>query len=189
MRAGFEDLFHIPKLGTPRRHDHRRRVVTRPRPALNGSPRGGLVNGRSRRVTPVRPFFPLARGPSGVVFSQNGPTIPCSTLPSDERVAASQLSAFREAFASRLGVTLADSRELHAASVREPGAFWETVWDELGVIGDRGAVALEEPTAMPGARFFPQSSLNFAENLLAPLSDPDGDPRRADDTLALVYSE
>ena len=43
--------------------------------------------------------------------------------------------------------------------------------------GERGPVALTDGDKMPGARFFPQGRINFAENLL----------RRRDDAVALVF--
>ena len=36
----------------------------------------------------------------------------------------------------------------------------------LGAMGERGVTALENRDAMPGATFFPDATLNFAENLL-----------------------
>ena len=56
-------------------------------------------------------------------------------------------------------------------------AFWDLVWDFGGVIGDKGARVLVDPDKMPGAKFFPDARLNFAENLL----------RRADDGAAIVF--
>lgn len=55
---------------------------------------------------------------------------------------------------------------LHAWTLREPEAFWRSVWDFCGVIGERGARALIDGARMPGARWFPDAQLNFAENLL-----------------------
>jgi acetoacetyl-CoA synthetase len=57
--------------------------------------------------------------------------------------------------------------DLHRWSVDEPAAFWSMVWDWCGVIGDKGAAPyLVDADKMPGAKFFPNASLNFAENLL-----------------------
>ena len=41
------------------------------------------------------------------------------------------------------------------------------VWDDCGIIGARGDRVLADGDRMPGARFFPDAELNFAENLLA----------------------
>ena len=47
-----------------------------------------------------------------------------------------------------------------------PDAFWNLVWDFCGIVGEKGA-RLMDGGAMPGAKFFPDARLNFAENLLA----------------------
>ena len=66
---------------------------------------------------------------------------------------------------------------LHAWSVADPGAFWDLLWDFACVIGEKGGVRLADGDRMPGARFFPEARLNYAENLL----------RRSDDGDALVF--
>ncbi len=85
--------------------------------------------------------------------------------PSPERVASSRLDAFRKAAEQRSGKTITDFRALHAWSVADREGFWSLVWDTSGVIGEKGARLLEDDR-MPGARFFPDSRLNFAQNLL-----------------------
>ncbi len=62
-------------------------------------------------------------------------------------------------------------------SVENPEAFWTQVWDFCGVIGDKGEDVLTDGGKMPGARFFPQARVNFAENLL----------RRRDSHPAIVF--
>lgn len=94
--------------------------------------------------------------------------------PSAERSAASGMTAFRTFCEARLARPLADSAALHAWSLDEPEAFWSAIWDFFEVIGDKGEVLVEEGDRMPGARFFPEARLNFAETLLrapAGLSD------------------
>jgi len=87
--------------------------------------------------------------------------------PSADRIAASNLTAFAAAAAARAGRSLEDYESLHAWSVREPEQYWQLVWEFSDVIAStRGATTLSDPDAMPGARFFPQARLNFAENLL-----------------------
>ncbi len=87
-------------------------------------------------------------------------------IPDPARVAASAMSRFRKAANGRFGLKLATYRELHAWSVMNPAEFWELVWDFCGVIGDKGERRLVDGGRMPGARFFPDAKLNFAENLL-----------------------
>jgi acetoacetyl-CoA synthetase len=67
---------------------------------------------------------------------------------------------------------------LHAWSVKDAPEFWTQLWEFAGVAAEtRGEVACRDPERMPGARWFPEARLSFAENLL----------RRQDDALALIY--
>ncbi|MCA9535649.1 MAG: acetoacetate--CoA ligase [Myxococcales bacterium] len=99
--------------------------------------------------------------------------------PTPEQVASTQLDAFRRRVEREHGLQLADSAALHTWSVQNPGPFWRLVWEDSGVLGEPGGVDLLNPHAMPGARFFPEARLNFAENLL----------RRTDDGVALIYAD
>ena len=102
--------------------------------------------------------------------------------PSPERVRSSQLSAFARFAGERAGLPLRAENyaELHAWSVAEPQAFWTAVWDFCGIIGERGEVVLRDSDRMPGARWFPEARLNFAENLLHP---------GGGEELALIYCD
>jgi acetoacetyl-CoA synthetase len=90
--------------------------------------------------------------------------------PSPARAAVTQMMDFLRRVNARHGLDLADSRALHAWSVAHPALFWDEVWDYCGVIGDKGsstgARLLIDGERMPGAQFFPDATLNFAENLL-----------------------
>ncbi|MDH5521053.1 MAG: AMP-binding protein, partial [Acidimicrobiia bacterium] len=61
----------------------------------------------------------------------------------------------------------ADSVELIAASLADPGGFWRSVWDWCGLIGDPGDRDVEHGERFRDTTFLPDSHLNFAENLLA----------------------
>jgi len=54
----------------------------------------------------------------------------------------------------------------HQWSIDQPAQFWQAVWNYTNVIGDPGGTVVEDFHLMPGARFFPDARLNFAENLL-----------------------
>jgi acetoacetyl-CoA synthetase len=87
--------------------------------------------------------------------------------PKKTRAAATTLGTFAAWLAARTGKPFNDYEELHAYSTADPAAFWSALWDFTGVIGDKGgAPYLTAPDKMPGARFFPEARLNFAENLL-----------------------
>ena len=81
-------------------------------------------------------------------------------MPHSERNDGAALSAFREAFQNKLGMQFADYDEFHRASIREREIFWSLVWDQCGIIGDKGERVLARDT-MPGAEFFPDAKLNF----------------------------
>jgi acetoacetyl-CoA synthetase len=87
--------------------------------------------------------------------------------PSTSRVSQSGLSAFAHWMASRAGKPFADYKDLYAYSVNAPGEFWSGLWDFTDVLGEKGEPPyLVDADLMPGARFFPNAELNFAENLL-----------------------
>src|SRR5262245_52301624 len=87
--------------------------------------------------------------------------------PSTSRVSRSRLSAFAHWMGSRAGQPFGDYKDLYAYSVNAPGEFWSGLWDFTGVIGEKGEPPyLVDADMMPGARFFPNAQLNFAENLL-----------------------
>jgi acetoacetyl-CoA synthetase len=71
------------------------------------------------------------------------------------------------------GRSFSDYREFHAFTIENRETFWSAVWDEFGVIGEKGGRILVNDR-MPGAEFFPDARLNFAENLLR-RDDDDGE--------------
>ena len=97
--------------------------------------------------------------------------------PSAERIAAANLTRFAERLRTERGVDREGYPALWQWSIENPAAFWDAVWDFCGVIGDKGGTALVDAERMPGARFFPEARLNYAENLL----------RRRDDGDAIVF--
>ncbi|MBZ8135076.1 acetoacetate--CoA ligase [Afifella sp. IM 167] len=86
--------------------------------------------------------------------------------PDPSKAAATPMARFAKGLAEKTGKDLEGFRALHSWSTAEPAAFWDAVWDECAVIGEKGERILENPDAMPGAAFFPDARLNFAENLL-----------------------
>ena len=98
--------------------------------------------------------------------------------PSKERIARSNISAFIKLVNKRWQAGVANSNALYDWSVGRPEQFWTSVWDFCGVIAEsRGERALIDGDKMPGAQWFPDAKLNFAQNLL----------RRRDDETAMVF--
>ncbi|WP_298596238.1 acetoacetate--CoA ligase [Zoogloea sp.] len=98
-------------------------------------------------------------------------------VPDGDRIAAANMTAFARGAERRWGRALPDYTALHAWSVEQPEEFWASVWELGEVRGQMGPVVLEDGQRMPGARWFPEARLNFAENLL----------RSRDDSDALVF--
>ncbi|MBN9275290.1 MAG: AMP-binding protein, partial [Mesorhizobium sp.] len=86
--------------------------------------------------------------------------------PGQERIDAAPLTAFGKAASALSGRELSTYEALHRWSIEDREAFWNLVWDFCGVIGDKGSRVLVDGERMPGAAFFPDARLNFAENLL-----------------------
>ncbi len=105
-------------------------------------------------------------------------------VPSVERMQSSRMKAFMAWLENRTGKPFVDYSSLHAWSVAESEAFWDAVWDFCGVIGEKGGRLAEDLDKMPGARFFPQARLNFAENLLERQGAPEAMVFRAEDKVS-----
>ena len=94
---------------------------------------------------------------------------PTSALwsPSVDRVASAQLTAFMQAVQSSTGFDAGgDYFALHQWSLDQPAAFWRAVWDFTEIQGDPGDTVCDDPKILPGCKWFPDATLNFAENLL-----------------------
>ena len=104
--------------------------------------------------------------------------------PDLERVEKAQITAFRRAMAGRHRVDLPDYAALYQWSIEHPTAFWEGVWDHCGVIAsERGKATLTDNDRMPGARWFADARLNFAENLLKYRGDTEAIVFRGEDQV------
>jgi len=56
---------------------------------------------------------------------------------------------------------------LHKWSIENPGEFWSRAWDDLDLIGDKGSINYQAADRFIDAKFFPNGTINVAENLLA----------------------
>ena len=97
--------------------------------------------------------------------------------PDQARRSQSNLARFIEFVRGTYASEVSDYSSLYAFSINRPASFWNAVWDFCGVIaeGSREPAVLDGDQ-MPGARWFPNARLNFAENLL----------RFRDDRVALI---
>jgi len=97
--------------------------------------------------------------------------------PDSKTIANAQITEFARRAVGEHGLRFNTYPEFYRWTIERPEQFWYQVWKQGGVIGEPGGRVLVDAAAIPGARFFPDASLNFAENLL----------RRRDDALALIF--
>lgn len=86
--------------------------------------------------------------------------------PKPEFAERSQLVAFRRWLQRERGLAFADYESLRQWSVTEIEAFWAAIWDYFEVESDQPYTAVLSSRAMPGARWFEGSRVNYAEHLL-----------------------
>lgn len=96
--------------------------------------------------------------------------------PSDERKNNSYLMQFMGHIAEKYGTDLQNYNDVWQWSVQNNKEFWSEAWDFCGIIGDKGDRIIENPDQMPGAKFFPDAKINYAENLL----------KRRDEATAII---
>ena len=98
--------------------------------------------------------------------------------PSQARIAGASVTAFARAAIREWGLKFNTYPEFYRWSVDRPEQFWQSLWDYTGVKSAvRGKRVLVHGEKMPGAQWFPDARLNFAENLL----------RRRDRADAMVF--
>jgi acetoacetyl-CoA synthetase len=98
--------------------------------------------------------------------------------PSPERVANANLTRLMRFVSERHLAPMHDYASLHRWSIEFPEQFWVALWDFCEVRAEsRGTRVLEDAHRLPGARWFSEARLNYAENLL----------RLDDETAAIIF--
>jgi len=88
------------------------------------------------------------------------------------------MTAFMRFVHSRYCVRVDDYDGLYQWSIANLESFWTCVWDFSHIVSEsHGERVLVDGDKMPGAKFFPDAKLNFAQNLL----------KHRDDVEALVF--
>ncbi|MGA0345575.1 MAG: acetoacetate--CoA ligase [Alphaproteobacteria bacterium] len=99
--------------------------------------------------------------------------------PSGARIAQTRLTEFIKLVDQTWGIKCKNYQDLHQWSIKEPEKFWKTLWNFGGMISKTaGNIVIRDAQKLPGAVFFPDAKLNFAENLL----------RRRDNEPAIIFS-
>ncbi|MCC6609638.1 MAG: acetoacetate--CoA ligase [Burkholderiales bacterium] len=98
--------------------------------------------------------------------------------PSQERIEQANLTRFARMAVHDWGLRRNTYPGFYEWTVEQPERFWQSLW-KFGAVraAEQGSRVLADGDKMPGARFFPDARLNFAENLL----------RLRDDSEAIVF--
>ena len=86
--------------------------------------------------------------------------------PSAERIARARITHFMRYLGERSIAGVSGYPSLYEFSIARPLDFWRAMWDFGGIIGDPGERVAVDMDRMPGASFFPDARVNFAENVL-----------------------
>ena len=98
--------------------------------------------------------------------------------PSEERKASTNMAKFMAFVNERHGLAFESYEALHDYSVNQQEKFWVDVWDFCGVKAEtRGERIIVDGDKIPGAKYFPDARLNYAENML----------QRRDDGVSLIF--
>ena len=98
--------------------------------------------------------------------------------PSESQVRHANMARFMTQVEADWGKPVASYEALYTFSIENKERFWASLKTFAGIRAETwGERVFENPDRMPGARWFPEARLNFAENLL----------RRRDDSAAIVF--
>ena len=87
--------------------------------------------------------------------------------PTEQAIEHAQVTQFARHVVRKYRLELNTYPEFYRWTVDNPEDFWSEVWDWCGVIASKkGGTVLVDGGKMPGAKWFPDARLNFAENLL-----------------------
>lgn len=92
--------------------------------------------------------------------------------PSPQHMANSRMAQFQHWLATERHVQTTDYRSLWQWSVSSPNDFWLAVWHYFSIIASRQPYVALADAKMPGAQWFPDTQLNWAENLLRHVDQP-----------------
>ena len=87
--------------------------------------------------------------------------------PTDDQVRRTNMAAFMTRVTEQWSADVPDTDALHRFSITEREKFWQSVIGFAGITAETwGKTVLVDADSMPGARWFPDARLNFAENML-----------------------
>jgi acetoacetyl-CoA synthetase len=105
---------------------------------------------------------PTLAGKGGAPIWQPGP----------DAVSDASITRFTELVTATSGHRFDGYQDLWSWSVEHLEEFWSAIWEFFGIEADGDPTTVLSGTAMPGASWFPQTRLNYAEHALRAAADP-----------------
>ncbi|MDH5356899.1 MAG: AMP-binding protein, partial [Gammaproteobacteria bacterium] len=111
--------------------------------------------------------------------------------PDQKLIDEANITRFMSEINQRYDQAFDDYQSLYQWSTDESENFWSSLWDFAEVIGDKGERILVDNDDIEKACWFPDATLNFAENLLRQNSDDVAIYFRAEDQAdySLTYRD
>jgi len=91
--------------------------------------------------------------------------------PTREQAEATRLAAYQRWLADERGLRFDDYASLWQWSVDDVEAFWQAVWDFFDVQADGSRHPVLASHEMPGASWYPNARLNYAEHVFRQATD------------------
>lgn len=85
--------------------------------------------------------------------------------PGPEQLQSSRLVQYQRWLAQEKGIVTHDYAELWRWSIEDPDAFWQSIWSFFDIQADGEREPALGRRTMPGAEWFPNARLNFAEHI------------------------
>ncbi len=104
------------------------------------------------------------------------------TLPTAEAVERARVQGFLAWLGANRGLSFERWEDLHRWSVTELAQFWSAVWDYFQIKAHEPYETVLVERVMPGTRWFPGATLNYAEHCF-------GAPQDADTVAVLAHSQ
>lgn len=112
--------------------------------------------------------------------------------PSPERIKGSNMFRFMDLLNKQFGLSLTSYPALYQWSIDHIPDFWASLWDFAEIKASAPyTTVIDDPQKMPGAKWFPGTRLNFAENLMRYRDEKAAIVFKGEglDTVRLTYAE
>ena len=86
--------------------------------------------------------------------------------PSTEVSQKTQLAQFQKKIEQNLNLKFQTYQDLHSWSIQHPEIFWNEIWNQLNIRGEKKGQALLGSKNFIENKWFPEAKINYAENLL-----------------------